>query len=176
MSSFFVFVSCCSWHHCQRKSSRFGRIDVSNSTSWREVLQTISSVGDYERIAGHWSGRSTTKAQTEQPFSGLPLIANVPPRQHVRPDRRRRHRRHIWRDRASGGAPRGAPHLLLVVFLSSRPRHWRGPHRHRPLLHSGLDLFEAGLCAGFVMGTAALSAVCAAEADRPDDIVAGHYR
>jgi hypothetical protein len=29
MSSFFVFVSCCFWHHCQRKSSRFGRIDVS---------------------------------------------------------------------------------------------------------------------------------------------------
>src|SRR5262245_54552169 len=28
MSSFFVFVSCCFWHHCQRKSSRFGRIDV----------------------------------------------------------------------------------------------------------------------------------------------------
>ena len=24
MSSFFVFVSCCFWHHCQRKSSRFG--------------------------------------------------------------------------------------------------------------------------------------------------------
>src|SRR5260370_38678784 len=29
MSFFFVFVSCCFWHHCQRKSSRFGRIDVS---------------------------------------------------------------------------------------------------------------------------------------------------
>jgi hypothetical protein len=29
MSSFFVFVSCCFWHHCQRKSSPFGRIDVS---------------------------------------------------------------------------------------------------------------------------------------------------
>src|SRR5258708_7456073 len=29
MSSFFVFASCCFWHHCQRKSSRFGRIDVS---------------------------------------------------------------------------------------------------------------------------------------------------
>jgi SAM-dependent methyltransferase len=28
MSSFFVFVSCCFWHHCQRKSSPFGRIDV----------------------------------------------------------------------------------------------------------------------------------------------------
>src|SRR5262249_6662939 len=30
MSSFFVFVSFCFWHHCPRKSSRFGRIDVSN--------------------------------------------------------------------------------------------------------------------------------------------------
>src|SRR5262245_13794655 len=27
MSSFFVFVSCCFWHHCQRKSSRFDRTD-----------------------------------------------------------------------------------------------------------------------------------------------------
>jgi hypothetical protein len=44
------------------------------------------------------------------------------------------------------------------------------------LLHPGLDLVEAGLGAGFVMRAAALSAVCTAEADRADDIVAGHDR
>jgi uncharacterized membrane protein YkgB len=52
-ASSFVFVSCCFWHHCQRKSSRFGRIDVSNSMSGQEVPQTISSIGDCELIAGH---------------------------------------------------------------------------------------------------------------------------
>ena len=26
ISFFFVFVSCCFWHHCQRKPFRFGRI------------------------------------------------------------------------------------------------------------------------------------------------------
>jgi hypothetical protein len=42
MSSFFVFVSFCFWHHCPRKSSRFGRIDVSNWTGGK-VPQTIGS-------------------------------------------------------------------------------------------------------------------------------------
>ena len=41
MSCFFVFASCCFWHHCQRESSRFGRIDASNSTSWRELMTAL---------------------------------------------------------------------------------------------------------------------------------------
>src|SRR5579864_4123463 len=46
----------------------------------------------------------------------------------------------------------------------------------RPLFHPGLDLVEAGLGAGFVVSAAALLAVGAAEADRADEIVAGHDR
>jgi hypothetical protein len=124
---------------------------------------------------------ASASAAPQKPDGGRPLrpvgAKSDRPRQHIRPNRRRWHRRYIWRDRAPGGALWSAPHLLLAVVLSWRaPGHRPGPHQHRPLLHSGLDLFETGLGAGFVMGTAALSAVCAAEADRTDDIVAGHYR
>src|SRR5215831_1948081 len=42
------------------------------------------------------------------------------------------------------------------------------------LLHPGPHLVETGLGAGFVLGPAALSAVCATEADGPDEIIAGH--
>jgi uncharacterized membrane protein YkgB len=45
------------WHRCQRKSSRFGRLDVSNSTNWREAPQTISSVGDYDESTDIDRGR-----------------------------------------------------------------------------------------------------------------------
>jgi hypothetical protein len=47
--SFSVFVSCCFWHHCQRMSFRFGRIDISNLMRWREVPQTGSSIGGHEQ-------------------------------------------------------------------------------------------------------------------------------
>ena len=37
ISFFFVFVSCCFWHHCQRKPFRFGRIiNVSDVVEWAE--------------------------------------------------------------------------------------------------------------------------------------------
>src|SRR6516225_6030621 len=46
MSCFFVFASCCFWHHCQRKSSRFDRIDVSNWTSRRTTVAPFVACHD----------------------------------------------------------------------------------------------------------------------------------
>ena len=50
MSSFFVFVSCCFWHHCQRKSSRFGRIDVSVLAA-RAFLPAINALAQEFSLA-----------------------------------------------------------------------------------------------------------------------------
>src|SRR5215467_4564776 len=52
MSSFFAFVSCCFWHHCQRKSSRFGP-----SPKGADLAAKLTTPADRLpmafRIAGH---------------------------------------------------------------------------------------------------------------------------
>jgi hypothetical protein len=71
-----------------------------------------------------------------------------------------------------------AAHSLLSGPATRGPGtyHRKGRIRISLLLHPGLDLVESGLGAGFILSAAALGAVCATEADRTDDIVAGHDR